>query len=125
MNPFRLFFRSVSHALQGLLSVFRSERNFQLQIIAAIIVITLAFFFNLEHWERILVILLSGAVLVLEIVNTIFERISDALKPRLHPLVKDVKDMMAGASLLVAIMAATIGILIFYPHIFVLLTLQA
>lgn len=122
MNLIRSFSRSLKHALRGLLSVLKRERNFQLQVVAAIIAIVLAFYFHLDHWERILVILLSGAVLVLEIVNTIIERISDALKPRLHPLVKEVKDMMAGASLLVAIIAAVIGLLIFYPHISVLLT---
>jgi len=50
-------------------------------------------------------------------VNSIFERISDAFKPRLHPIVKEVKDMMAGAVLLASIFSVIVGVLIFYPYV--------
>ncbi|RMD51605.1 diacylglycerol kinase, partial [Candidatus Parcubacteria bacterium] len=42
---------------------------------------------------------------------------SDGLKPRLHPLVKEIKDIMAGAVLITAIVAALIGLIIFWPYI--------
>jgi diacylglycerol kinase len=50
--------------------------------------------------------------------NTIFERLSDALKPRLHPMVKEIKDMMAGAVLITAITAVTVAGIIFSSYLF-------
>jgi diacylglycerol kinase len=73
--------------------------------------------FQVKIYEWILLFLLIGSVLTLEIVNSIFERIVDSFKPRIHPVVKDIKDIMAGAVLIVSLIAATVGITIFYPHV--------
>jgi diacylglycerol kinase len=54
--------------------------------------------------------------MVLEIVNSIMERFADAVQPRMSSMVREVKDMMAGAVFLTALTAAAIGIMIFYPH---------
>lgn len=110
------FFKSLSHALRGLRLIFNSENSFRIQSLVAVAVLLVAFTVPLEDWERILLILLIAAVLVLEILNTIFERISDILKPRLHPLVAEIKDMMAGAVLLTSITAASVATLIFWTY---------
>jgi diacylglycerol kinase len=56
-------------------------------------------------------------VLVLEIINSIFERIVDVYKPRLNPYVRDIKDMMAAAVLIASLGAAIIGLMIFIPYL--------
>lgn len=112
------FIRSLTHAFQGIAQVAKAELSFRIQIIIGTLIVILIFVLDLATWERILLILMVAAVLVLEIMNTIFERLSDALKPRLHPMVKDVKDMMAGAVLITAITAATVAILIFSSYLF-------
>ena len=95
----------------------RREQSFRIQIVAAIVIIVAVAVIPLAMWERILLILMVAAVLVLEIINSIFERISDALKPRLHPMVREVKDMMAGAVLITAITSVTVSILIFWSYL--------
>lgn len=113
----RRFFRSLKHALRGLLEIARAEQSFRLQIFVAVIVVCLAWILPLNTWERILVLLLCSAVLVLEILNSIMERFADAVQPRLSSMVGEVKDMMAGAVLLAALTAGIIGVMIFYPHL--------
>lgn len=118
MSPFRLFYRSIRHALRGILDVARAEQSFRLQLAISAVTLGLAVILPLETWERILVFLLCSAVLVLEIVNSIMERFADAVQPRLSPMVREVKDMMAGAVFLTAITAGIVGVMIFYPHFY-------
>jgi len=88
----------------------------------ALSVVVAMLYFPLSMWERVALLLLITAVLVLELINSVFERISDGLKPRLHPMVKDIKDIMAGAVFLSSLVAAIIGILIFWPYLQALYT---
>lgn len=113
--------KSFVHAFHGLKYIIRRERSFQMQLIGAAIVICVIFILPLETWEAILLILMTTSVLVLEILNTIFERISDALKPRLDPVVKEVKDMMAGAVLITSITALVIAVMILWEYIAVII----
>lgn len=117
MNPIRLFIRSLRHAMRGIVDVARAEQSFRLQLIAAGFTLGLAGVLPLETWERILVLLLCSAVLVLEILNSIMERFADAVQPRLSPMVREIKDMMAGAVFLTALTSGIIGIMIFAPHL--------
>ncbi|MFZ2681892.1 MAG: diacylglycerol kinase family protein [Patescibacteria group bacterium] len=118
MSSWRRFLRSLRHACRGVAEVARSEQSFRLQLIASIGVVSLAVILPLDTWELVLVLLLCSAVMVLEILNSIMERFVDAVQPRLSSMVKEIKDMMAGAVFLTAITAAIIGVIIFYPHLY-------
>lgn len=110
------FSRSLRHALAGIRYAFREERNFQIELILAIAALGLAFFFPLAVSERTAIFLLIGLVLSLELVNTAFERLLDMLKPRVHPYVKVVKDVVAGSVLIGSVVALMVGIYIFSPY---------
>jgi undecaprenol kinase len=118
MSPIRLFLRSVRHAVRGILDVARAEQSFRFQIFISIIVISFSWMLPLDTWERVLVLLLCSAVMVLEILNSIMERFADAVQPRLSSMVREIKDMMAGAVFLTALTAGVIGVVIFYPHFY-------
>ena len=113
-NP-KKFSRSVSHAIRGFKCVSK-EQNFRIQISFSIIVIFLILFFGLKVWEAAALVMMIVLVLVLEIINSIFERIMDILEPRVHPYAKTVKDMMAAAVLIASIGAAFVGTVIFWPY---------
>lgn len=117
MIELRRLFKSFKHALHGIVVVFRSEQNFRIQVISAVVVLLAALWFHVRYEEWIILIFLIGAVLVLELVNSILERIVDTFKPRIHPVVKDIKDIMAAAVLIASIVALVVGITIFEPHI--------
>ena len=111
------FFSSLRHALRGVWVVFQSERNFRVQAFCAVIVFVFASLLHVRVWEFILLILLAASVLVLELFNSVIERMADGLKPRMQPIVRDIKDLMAGAVLLVAGTSAVVGLIIFLPYI--------
>lgn len=121
IHLWRSFKKSVSHALSGLGYAFREERNFQIEVVIGMITVMLTLFFPLSAVERSVMFLLIGTVLTLELFNTAFERLLDMLKPRIHPYVKVVKDMVAGAVLIGSLTALIIGLTILLPHIWALL----
>lgn len=117
MDRLKKLARSVKHAFRGLAYVFRYEKNFQNQIVIAIIVTAAMLYFNLVRWERVILFLVIMEVLIMELVNTVVERVVDILKPRVHPYARLIKDLMASTVLISAILALIIGWIIFLPHI--------
>ena len=97
--------------------MFRQEHSFRLQIVASVVVLFFAWYYPISSFELIIVFLLIGFILALEMMNSVFERIVDAFKPRIHPIVREVKDIMAGTVLILSITAFCIGILIFGHHL--------
>ncbi len=108
---------SIRHAWHGIVLVFKTERSFRIQSIAAVGVFVLIFALPLEAWERAVLLLVAMLVLLLELLNSSVERIVDLVKPRLHEYAGDVKDVMAGAVLLSAIFACIIALVVLAPHL--------
>jgi diacylglycerol kinase len=115
MDNLKKLFKSFRHAFRGLKYVVRNEQNFQLEILGAVFVIILMYLFPTRSLEKIALYIVIFAVLVIELINTIFERVVDMLKPRMHPYAQLVKDIMAAAVLLSSIGAVIVGVIIFYP----------
>ena len=111
------FGRSVKDAVRGIFYVFRNEPNFRIQIIIAIIVLGAAFYFPLRNYERVTIILLIALVLILELANSILERIIDLFQPKIDYVAKIIKDILAGAVLVAAISSVAVGYIIFMPYI--------
>ncbi|PIR66676.1 MAG: diacylglycerol kinase [Parcubacteria group bacterium CG10_big_fil_rev_8_21_14_0_10_36_14] len=114
--------RSIGSALKGFSIILKEERNFRIQNIVAIIVIVLMNIFPLSIVEKGILLLLIVIILVLEMFNSIMERLLDIFKPRMHAYVKDIKDIAAGTVLISAVGAIIIGVIIFYPHLKFFLT---
>ena len=114
---FKHLARSFKNAFNGIVYVFRYELNFRIQVLIAIIVFIAAFYFPLRRSERMVVIMFIGLVLILELANSILERIIDLFKPRINYIAGSIKDILAGAVLIAAIMAVVVGIIIFLPYI--------
>ncbi len=113
----RSFWRSVRHAFRGIMYALRNERNFQIECFAALVVVAAAFVVPLSAVERSLIIFLTGWVMAFELINTAIERMLDIIKPNVHPYVRVVKDMAAGAVLLSSGIAVIIGACIFLPYL--------
>jgi diacylglycerol kinase len=92
------------------------EKNFRIEIAVAIFVIFLVLVFDIKSWEIIVIILMIMWVLILELLNTVLERVVDILKPRIHPYARLIKDLMAAAVLISSVVAIVVGVIIFYPY---------
>lgn len=101
----------------------KSEPSFRMQILAAAVVLALMIAVRVQKWEAVVLIGAMAGVFSLELVNSAVERMCDGFNPRLHPLVKEIKDLLAGAVLVSAITSVGIGFVIFWPYRFELLQL--
>lgn len=116
------FFESLKHASNGLVTVFKEERNMKSHISLMIIVLVFSILFQLSKIEWLFILISIFLVLITETINTAFETIVDLVTDRkYHILAKKVKDMAAGAVLLSAILACLIGAIIFIPKIWQLI----
>lgn len=97
--------------------MFKHEQSFRLHLLAGLIVAILMIYFRVRLWQAIILLLVITIVLILELINTIFEKIVDMLEPRIHHYAEMVKDIMAATVLVASLSAIIIGILIFGPYI--------
>lgn len=95
----------------------RCQHNAWLHLTATLVVLGAGFFFQLSQGEWCWVVLALATVWTAEALNTAFEFLADAASPEFHPLVRDAKDVAAGAVLITAAAAFIIGAIIFWPHL--------
>ncbi len=117
MNRIMEFSKSLSHAVRGLKYAIKNERNFQNEMFFGIIVVAAMIYFKVTRPEMIVLFLVIMGVLIMELLNTIMERVVDILKPRVHPYVRLIKDLMAASVLLGSVLAVIVGLIIFIPYI--------
>jgi undecaprenol kinase len=105
-------------AFEGLYLFFKNGAHAKIHLVAAIVVVFLAWYLNLSAIEWILCLISIALVLSLEAINTALEYLVDLASPEIHPLAKKSKDVAAAAVLIASIFALIIGLLIFIPHLF-------
>lgn len=96
----------------------KSERNFQLEVLALLINIFLIFYLKLSNLDTILVLTVSFGVLSAEIFNTAIERICDFIQSEFDRRIGFIKDISAGAVVLMAILSVIVGIMVYWKYIF-------
>ncbi|MBU0897831.1 diacylglycerol kinase family protein [Patescibacteria group bacterium] len=109
--------KSFIYAWRGLRKVFKEEQNLRIQAVVGLVAFILAWFFQVSRWEWIVLVLIVMIVIIMELANSVVERIVDALKPRIHIYVKEIKDIMAASVLVSSIIAFIVGCIIFWPHL--------
>lgn len=86
-----------------------------------LLVIAAGFFFRISAIDWLVILLASGLVFSMEVLNTAAEYFLDKYNPDYSEHIGKVKDMTAGAVLVAAIFAAVAGLIIFIPEIIALL----
>jgi diacylglycerol kinase len=109
-------YNSFRFAFKGMTAVFRSEPNMHLHVLASIVVLAMAYGFEVTRMEWCLLILCIGMVWVAELFNTSIETLTDLVSPDHNVLAGKTKDIAAGAVLMAAITAVAVGLFIFIPY---------
>ncbi|MEO6539738.1 MAG: diacylglycerol kinase family protein [Ferruginibacter sp.] len=109
--------KSFAYAWNGIRSCFVSEPNFRIHSILSIVVIILSLAFHISTYEWIGVGFCIAFVIAMEMLNTAIEKLCDVVHPDIHPGIKKVKDIAAGAVLISAIFSLITGLIIFLPKI--------
>lgn len=105
-------------AWAGIIQAWRSERHMKVHLAALILVVGAGWWFALDRLEWIAILLVSGLVISLELINSALEETLDHLHPDLHPAIGRAKDMASGAVLVAAIIALGVAGLIFLARMF-------
>lgn len=108
--------RSITYAVEGIYEMLKSQHNAWVHAVATVCVIIAGLFFGVTKPEWCFLILAIVSVWVAEALNTAFEFLCDVASPDFHQKVKHSKDVAAGAVLLSAIGAVSIGLVIFVPY---------
>lgn len=104
---------SFKYATEGIVTAFKTERNFKVMLLGAFVAILLGVFLRIDLLSWAIVIILIGLVLFSELINTAIETIVDLASPDYHHLAKRAKDIAAGAVFIFTISAAIVGIIIY------------
>ncbi len=110
--------RSVGIALKGAVLLVRTEGSIQIQAALVVIMTIAGFYFEISTTEWIMQVFAIGLVMGIEGVNTAVEKLSDFIQPEHDPRIGFIKDVSAGAVMIVSIAASVIGLLIYLPKIF-------
>lgn len=113
-----LIHKSFLHAFRGVFLMVRTERNFQIELVAFFINLFLIFYFKLSAVDTALILIASLAVLSTEIFNTAIERICDIIQPDFDRRIGFIKDISAGSVLLMAIGSVAVGIIVYWKYVF-------
>jgi len=110
--------KSFKVAFSGLWFATKSEDTFKTGVIISIVVIFFTFYFPLLNLERVIIFLTIFSVLGMELMNTQVERTTNLIDRNHNPEIMIIKDLAAGAVLLIVIVAAIVAGFIFIPYIF-------
>lgn len=118
-NNFSLRKRFISFrfAFNGLKNLIKNEHNSRIHLFALICVIGFGIFFKIELSEWVAIVIVSGLVILTELLNTAIERLADYVEPELNKKIGLIKDYCAGAVLISALISVIVGGLIFIPKI--------
>ena len=108
---------SFKHAFNGVRLCIKDEQNMLIHFTVATLVIISGFIFKISKMEWIICLILIGNVMMMELLNTAIENTCDAVTEENNKYIKIAKDTAAGAVLVISIVSAIIGLMIFIPRI--------
>jgi diacylglycerol kinase len=119
MNQFsyRKLFKSFYYAFRGLYRLVETEQNARVHLVASIILAISAYAFHISRVEVAILFFAVVLVFAIEIINTAVEKVLDIVHPHDHHQIAYVKDALAGAVLIAALIALGVGFFVFYPHV--------
>ncbi|MCL6265754.1 diacylglycerol kinase family protein [Flagellimonas myxillae] len=107
--------KSVGYAIKGLFLLLRTEASIKIQFVIALLMTAAGFYFEISNLEWMAQLLSIGLVMGIEGMNTAVEKISDYIQPNEDPKIGFIKDISAGAVMIVSIIACIVGMIIYIP----------
>jgi diacylglycerol kinase len=117
MKYFQNRIEAFKAAFSGLQAALKKEAHLKLHLLALLIVLNLGFYFQLNAYEWLGLIICCGLVISLELINSAVEALCDLVHPDTHLKIKYIKDVAAAAVLVAAVAAVLVAYLVFWPHL--------
>lgn len=121
-NTIKQFISSLRYAINGIVCLFKENRNARYEITIAIFTICASIAFQIAVSEWLIILVCIGMVLSAEGINSSIEKLADKLHPDFAPEIGKVKDLAAGSVLILSFVAAIVGFIIFAPYFVKLFT---
>lgn len=115
--PLKRWVKSANYAIEGILHSAKAERHLRYHLYAAASVLLLSYIIGVSRQDFLVIALVTIIVILAELLNTAIEAVTDLLSPEKTEMAKVAKDVAAGAVLITALGAATIGYIILVPYI--------
>ena len=106
--------KSFGFATNGL-RLLLSERNFRIHILAGAILVLFGIYFEISRMEWCTIAITIGMVMTAEAFNSAIEQVCNRITLDQDLQIKKIKDISAGAVLIIAVAALIIGLFIFLP----------
>ncbi len=110
----RALLKSFSYAFKGFLFAVKGERNLRFHLVVMLYVLWLSYLFKLTQTQFIIILILFALVISSELFNTAIEISWKTPSEKLYERAGRVKDVAAAAVLTNAVVAAIIGVIIFF-----------
>ena len=121
-NSFIKLGRSFGYAFKGIAYAATTQLNFRVHLVATLLAVFLGLWLKITAGEWQWVMLCIALVLVVELLNTAIEILTDLVSPGYNAKAGHVKDVAAGAVIITALFALVTGLLIFVPKIIIVLS---
>lgn len=109
------FIKSFYFAFRGFSYAFKTQLNFKIHGIAALFVIGMGIYHDVNNTDWLWLFLCITLMLVLELINTALEVLVDLVCPGFNEKAGAIKDIAAAAVLITALFSLAVAIVIFYP----------
>ncbi len=103
-------------ASSGIITTLVRERNFRIEIAVFVVAVIAGILLKITKTELLFILLISSILFALEMINTALELTLDLVLKEYKVLVRRIKDIAAGAVLLVSLIALIMGLIIFIPY---------
>lgn len=113
----RNFFQRLNDAIEGLISIFREQKNMKLHLLVGVLIIALAVFLGLKKVEFVILVLAISFILFAEMLNSSLEWLLNFVHPEYHPALRKIKDALAGSVLFTGIVVFTLSYFLFSPYL--------
>ncbi len=89
--------RATLNSWRGILAAATSERAFREELVALALSVPVAFFIATEAWKRLALIGVILLLIMVELLNTAIEKLSDRVSTAREPEIGSIKDMSSAA----------------------------
>jgi diacylglycerol kinase len=110
--------KSFEYAFNGLKKAFVEEGNMKIHFLMSILVIICGIIFKVTKYEWIILLFAIGLVISAELHNTAIENLVDLVVKERNKTAGEIKDVSASFVLVLSIISAIVGLIIFIPKIF-------
>lgn len=120
MSPFKgqtglkRILNATGYSLDGLRAAFTGEAAFRQLVLLNVVMIPLAFVFDVSKGERALMVGVCLVALIVELLNSAVEAAIDRISLDLHPLSKNAKDMGSAAQFVSLTLIGSVWLIILF-----------